>query len=175
MQADNFLLSVCFRAICININAAASCNHYSKTDWMGMSGTNDFYYFWGVNYLLIILGAVSLGLGVAGMFLPVLPTTPFLLLTAWCWMKGSPRLHAWLMAHPKLGPYIRDFQEHKCINCGCKYCWPPLPPELLFTYCPSRPRNEHEKAGPLLRGRPGRFIYAHLRIPEHRRPRLPYR
>ena len=116
MQADNFLLSVCFRAICININAAASCNHYSKTDWMGTSGTNDFCYFWGVNYLLIILGAVSLGLGVAGMFLPVLPTTPFLLLTAWCWMKGAPRLHAWLMAHPKLGPYIRDFQEHKCIS-----------------------------------------------------------
>lgn len=68
------------------------------------------------NYLLIILGAVSLGLGVAGMFLPVLPTTPFLLLTAWCWMKGSPRMHAWLMSHPKLGPYIKDFQEHKCIS-----------------------------------------------------------
>ena len=82
----------------------------------GKRRTNDFCYFWGVNYLLIILGAVSLGLGVAGMFLPVLPTTPFLLLTAWCWMKGSPRLHVWLMAHPKLGPYIRDFQEHKCIS-----------------------------------------------------------
>ncbi|HIZ88063.1 MAG TPA: YbaN family protein [Candidatus Coprenecus pullistercoris] len=69
-----------------------------------------------MNYLLIVLGAVSLGFGVAGMFLPVLPTTPFLLLTAWCWLKGSPRLHAWLMSQPKLGPYIRDFQEHKCIS-----------------------------------------------------------
>lgn len=66
--------------------------------------------------VLIITGALSLGLGVTGMFLPVLPTTPFLLLTAWCWMKGSPRLHSWLMSHPRLGPYIRDFQEHKCIS-----------------------------------------------------------
>lgn len=68
------------------------------------------------NCLLTITGAVSLALGVAGMFLPVLPTTPFLLLTAWCWIKGSPRMHAWLMSHPKLGPYIKDFQEHKCIS-----------------------------------------------------------
>ena len=58
-----------------------------------------------MNYLLIILGAVSLGLGVTGMFLPVLPTTP-------C----SPRLYAWLMSQPRLGPYIRDFQEHRCIS-----------------------------------------------------------
>lgn len=68
------------------------------------------------NTVLIMAGALSLGLGITGMFLPVLPTTPFLLLTAWCWMKGSPRLHAWLMSHPKLGPYIRDFQEHKAIS-----------------------------------------------------------
>lgn len=67
------------------------------------------------NTILIITGTLSLGLGITGMFLPVLPTTPFLLLTAWCWMKCSPRLHAWLMSHPRLGPYIRDFQEHKAI------------------------------------------------------------
>ena len=49
-------------------------------------------------------------------FLTEVPTTPFLLVTEVCWMKGEPRLHAWLMAHPKLVPYIRDFQEHKCIS-----------------------------------------------------------
>lgn len=72
------------------------------------------------NCIWVITGALSLGLGITGMFLPVLPTTPFLLLTAWCWMKGSPRLHTWLMSHPKLGPYIRDFQEHKAISSRVK-------------------------------------------------------
>ena len=64
---------------------------------------------------LIIAGGISLGLGILGMFLPVIPTTPFLLLTAWCWLKGSPRLHQWLMSHPRLGPYIKDFQENRQI------------------------------------------------------------
>lgn len=65
--------------------------------------------------LYVILGAVSLGLGIAGIFLPVLPTTPFLLLTAWLWMKGSPRLHAKLLAHPRLGPYIVAFQRDRAL------------------------------------------------------------
>lgn len=68
------------------------------------------------NTVLIMAGALSLGLGITGMFLPVLPTTPFLLLTAWCWMKGLATPARWLMSHPKLGPYIRDFQEHKAIS-----------------------------------------------------------
>lgn len=65
--------------------------------------------------LLIILGSVSLALGVVGVFLPLLPTTPFLLLAAALYFRGSPRLYEWLIAHPHLGTYIRNFRENKAI------------------------------------------------------------
>ncbi len=65
--------------------------------------------------LLTIFGLISLGLGILGIFLPVLPTTPFLLLSAFCFLRGSRRLYDWLMNHPKLGPYITDFMVHKSI------------------------------------------------------------
>ena len=69
---------------------------------------------------LIILGAISLTLGILGIFLPVLPTTPFLLLTAWCWLKSSKKLYNKLMDHPRLGPYIQDFQINKSISLKTK-------------------------------------------------------
>ncbi len=62
-----------------------------------------------------ILGLLALGLGILGIFLPVLPTTPFLLLAAFLFLRGSRRLYDWLMSHPKLGPYIKDFMVHKSI------------------------------------------------------------
>lgn len=62
-----------------------------------------------LRYLLISLGWLSVGLGVIGIFLPILPTTPFLLLAAACFARSSPRFHAWLVNHPRLGPWIRDF------------------------------------------------------------------
>lgn len=65
--------------------------------------------------LLIFCGSLSLGLGILGIFLPVLPTTPFLLLSATCYFHGSKRLYTWLMNHPKLGCYIRSFREDKSI------------------------------------------------------------
>ena len=65
--------------------------------------------------LYITMGAISLGLGVAGIFLPVLPTTPFLLLTAALWFRSSPKLYGRLMASKCLGPYIRNFREHRAI------------------------------------------------------------
>ncbi len=66
-------------------------------------------------YLLIVAGSISLALGIIGIFLPVLPTTPFLLLSAACWVKSSQRLYNWLLSHPRLGPYISDFMVHKAI------------------------------------------------------------
>lgn len=68
-----------------------------------------------MKYLLIVLGTLSLLLGVVGAFLPVLPTTPFLLLTAALYMRSSSRLYEWLLSHPYLGEYIRNFREHKAI------------------------------------------------------------
>ena len=68
-----------------------------------------------MRYLYILFGTFSLVMGVIGIFLPVLPTTPLLLLTAWCYYRGSDRLYDWLMSHPYFGKYIRNFREHKII------------------------------------------------------------
>jgi uncharacterized membrane protein YbaN (DUF454 family) len=68
-----------------------------------------------MRWILTILGLVSLGLGVLGAFLPVLPTTPFLLLSAALFLRSHKGLYEWLMNHPKLGPYIKNFMVHKAI------------------------------------------------------------
>lgn len=64
---------------------------------------------------LIIVGSVSLVLGVLGTFLPMLPTTPFLLLSAAAWVKASPSLYEWLINHRVFGEYIRNFREYRAI------------------------------------------------------------
>ena len=65
--------------------------------------------------LYTVLGSLSLALGILGIFLPVLPTTPFLLLSAAMYMRGSQRQYDWLMAHKHLGPYIKNFREHRAL------------------------------------------------------------
>jgi len=65
--------------------------------------------------LLALCGLISVGLGIAGIFLPLLPTTPFLLLAAACFLRGSPRLYDWLLNHRRLGPYLRQYREHRAI------------------------------------------------------------
>lgn len=70
--------------------------------------------------LYILLGSLSLVLGIIGIFLPLLPTTPFLLLTAALYVRSSPRLYNWLLRQKHLGPYIRNFREHKAIPLKAK-------------------------------------------------------
>jgi uncharacterized membrane protein YbaN (DUF454 family) len=67
-------------------------------------------------WLLVVAGILSVGLGVLGIFLPVLPTTPFLLLAAACFVRSSDRLYQWLIHHKWFGPYIRNYREHKAIT-----------------------------------------------------------
>lgn len=68
-----------------------------------------------MKYILAVLGLIALGLGILGIFLPVLPTTPFLLLAAALFLRSSRSLYDWLLNHPKLGPYISNFMVHKSI------------------------------------------------------------
>lgn len=64
-----------------------------------------------LRYALLAIGWLSVALGVIGIFLPVLPTTPFLLLAAACFMRSSKRFYLWLINHPHLGPWIIDYLE----------------------------------------------------------------
>ena len=66
------------------------------------------------------LGLLALGLGILGAFLPLLPTTPFLLLAAWCFAKSNPQWEARLLAHPKYGPLILAWREHGAIPVSAK-------------------------------------------------------
>ncbi|WP_068829967.1 YbaN family protein [Pseudomonas sp. BMS12] len=64
-----------------------------------------------VRYTLLVVGWLSVVLGVIGIFVPVLPTTPFLLLAAACFVRSSRRFYLWLVNHRHLGPWIRDYLE----------------------------------------------------------------
>ena len=61
--------------------------------------------------IFVVAGTISLGLGALGVFLPVLPTTPFLLLSAAFYYKGSERMHRWLLNNKLFGNYIKNYKD----------------------------------------------------------------
>ncbi len=65
-------------------------------------------------------GVLAVLLGILGVFLPLLPTTPFLLLASWCFARGSNRLHRWLLSHRVFGEYLRNFEAGRGIPLKAK-------------------------------------------------------
>lgn len=76
----------------------------------------------GVRGFLLAAGVLSTALGVLGIFLPLLPTVPFLLLAVACFARSSERLHRWLVGHRHLGPMVRGYLEGGGIPLHGKVC-----------------------------------------------------
>ncbi|MEM8768306.1 MAG: YbaN family protein [Pseudomonadota bacterium] len=72
------------------------------------------------NLFFLVLAYVFAGVGIVGAFLPLLPTTPFLLLAAWAATRGSPELHQWLYNHPRFGPPLIAWEEKRAVSTGAK-------------------------------------------------------
>jgi len=73
-----------------------------------------------VRPLLVVAGVLSVGLGIVGIFVPLLPTTPFLLLAAACFLRSSDRFYTWLMTNRWVGDHLRDYMEHRSTTMATK-------------------------------------------------------
>lgn len=72
-------------------------------------------------WFYVAAGSLSLALGVVGLVAPLIPTTPLLLLAAWCYARGSRRLHSWLVSHPRLGPILERWWRDRTVPRRAKY------------------------------------------------------
>lgn len=68
-----------------------------------------------MRYVYLTLGLLFVATGIIGAFLPVLPTTPFLLLAIWCFSRSNPRLEQWLLNHPQYGPPLKAWRENRTV------------------------------------------------------------
>ncbi|MCG9076850.1 YbaN family protein [Laribacter hongkongensis] len=74
-----------------------------------------------MKYLLWLAGCLSFALGVVGLVVPLLPTTPFVLLAAACWARVSPRFHRWLARHRLFGPMVTSWERERAVPRRAKY------------------------------------------------------
>jgi len=74
-----------------------------------------------IKILLLVIGFVSLAFGVLGVFLPLLPTTPFLLLSCICFLKSSDKMHSWLIEHKIFGTYLKNYLEKRGMSLRAKF------------------------------------------------------
>jgi uncharacterized membrane protein YbaN (DUF454 family) len=65
--------------------------------------------------IYFIIGCISLAAGIIGVFLPVIPTTPFVLLSGWCFFRSSERLYQWVISNETFGPTIENYHSGKGI------------------------------------------------------------
>lgn len=90
-----------------------------------------------INVALVFIGSLALVLGIIGIFLPILPTTPFLLLSAACYIRGSNRLYNWLIQNRVFGKYIKNYREGKGIPLKTKvwalvFLWGTISSSIIF-------------------------------------------
>ncbi len=87
--------------------------------------------------ILLVSGHLSLLFGITGIFVPVLPTTPFLLISAACYMKGSGRMYNWLVNHKVLGTFIKQYFEYRAVSQRTKlisiaFLWTGISISIIF-------------------------------------------
>jgi hypothetical protein len=91
----------------------------------------------GARILFFLAGSLALGLGAIGAVLPVLPTTPFLLVAAFCFARSSKRAHAWLLSNRVFGPHLRDYLAGQGISWRIKagalvFLWATIGTSIAF-------------------------------------------
>jgi uncharacterized membrane protein YbaN (DUF454 family) len=70
--------------------------------------------------IYIIVGTLALAIGIIGVFLPVVPTTPLVLLSAACYLRGSEKLHRWILSNPRFGEIIENYESGKGLKRSIK-------------------------------------------------------